>query len=437
MPDGTVVDLHLDGDRIAAVTPTSPRHAAGHRDTDAISSSDGIAPRGSDIDARGWRVLPAATEPHAHLDKALSAPRVDLRQNDLESAISQWRELYATIDGADIYERALAAVRQYVSRGITTIRTHVDVPVAGDSMRGVDALLRLRDQLHGRVTLQVVALVSSDTPTPVIEQAIERGVDVLGGCPHLAPDSHRETTRLLDLAERHGIHIDLHTDEQVALAATDPGLDLVDLAEQVLARGFARRVVASHCVRLGSLPPERLAPVLELARRAGIGIVTLPITNLYLQGRDATHLAPRGLPALRAILDAGIPLAAGGDNLRDPFNPMGRADPFETTSLLVTAGHLTSAEALAAVTAGARDVLGLPRVGTEAGCVADLILVPDTDLGDVLAGRVDARIVVHAGRIVSDTRVARSMDLSTIDISGPAAAAVPELMESGGERHVR
>jgi cytosine/creatinine deaminase len=130
-------------------------------------------------------------------------------------------------------------------------------------------------------------------------------------------------------------------------------------------------------------------------------------------GRDAGHAAPRGLTAMRAILDAGLPLAAGADNLRDPFNPVGRADPFETTSLLMTAGHLRAEEALHAVTTGAREVLGLPRAGTVAGDAADLLLVPDVDLGDVLAGAVDARIVLHAGRVVADTRVCSTVDLHT------------------------
>ena len=145
--------------------------------------------------------------------------------------------------------------------------------------------------------------------------------------------------------------------------------------------------------------------------RAGLGVVTLPITNLYLQGRDHTHAAPRGLTALHAILAAGIPLAAGADNVRDPFNPAGRADPFETTSLLQTAGHLTAEQALRAVTADARAVLGLPRAGVAPGDVADLMLVPDVDLGDVLAGVEDARLVLSGGRVVADTRVQRCVDL--------------------------
>lgn len=399
--DGTVADLHVVDGRI---TP------------DPVQVSD----PGVDLDATGWRVLPSPVEPHAHLDKALTAHRIDPDAgNDLPAAIAQWRALVAGIDGADIAERALQAVRRYVANGITTIRTHVDVPGAGDPMRGIDALVALRERLRGRVTLQVCMLAGHQTPNAVLADVAAHGADVIGGCPHIAPDPRAETARMLDLAERLGLPVDLHTDEQTGLPPSDAGLDIVDLAEQVLARGLQQRVTASHCVRLGMLPPDRLARVLELAARAGLGIVTLPITNLYLQGRDATHAAPRGIAAVRQILDAGIPLAAGADNLRDPFNPAGRADPFETTSLLMTAAHLRPVEALAAVTTGARTVLGLPPAGTAPGATADLVLVPDVDLGDVLAGAVGARVVVSAGRVLADTRVARALDLPT--------GAVPDL----------
>lgn len=373
--DGSVVDLTFVDGLIATVEPA--------------------------VEAGGWRVLPAGVEPHAHLDKALTADRVDTEQNDLPAAIAQWRELSAGMDSADIYNRALQAVRRYVSQGITTIRSHVDLPGTGDPMRGVDALIKLRQDLGDRVTLQLVALAGHQTPDAAIDEALARGIDLLGGCPHLADDPSAELTRLLDIAERTGVPIDLHADEQLPA----PELDLEELAKQVIARGLTQRVTASHCVRLGSLPPERLKPVLELVAEAGIGIVTLPITNLYLQGRDATHLVPRGLTAVRAILDAGIPLAAGGDNLRDPFNPVGRGDPFETTSLLIAAGHLRPSEALTAVTTGARSVLGLPAGGLEPGSPADLIVVPDTDLGEVLAGWGGSRFVVHGGRVVAGTTV--------------------------------
>ncbi|SDB84532.1 cytosine deaminase [Sanguibacter gelidistatuariae] len=437
--DGTLADLVVAGGQITAVLPAGAPRPAGPLGATGIPT--GTATGAVELDAHGWRVIPAASEPHAHLDKALSGERVDYfsgtTQNDLAAAIEQWRGLLATIDEADIRDRATRAVERYVSRGITSIRTHVDFPLTGDPLRGLKALTAVRDALAGVMTIQVVGLAGQHTPDAVIEDAISLGLDVIGGCPHISEDPHRETTRMLDLAERTGLPVDLHTDEQT----NADELDIVDLAHQVIARDLGQLVTASHCVRLGSLPPERLHPVLDLVARSGMGIVTLPITNLYLQGWDATHLAPRGLTAVRAILDAGIPLAAGADNLRDPFNPVGRADPFETTSLLITAGHLTPVEALAAVTTGARTVLGLPAVldvgpgrapfAEATPVAADLILVPDVDLGDVLAGAVDARVVLHGGRVLADTRTSRTLDLSQRSPSTPihpakASAGIPD-----------
>ncbi|MDN4175010.1 amidohydrolase family protein [Nocardioides sp. SOB77] len=396
--DGTLADLVLVDGRISSVRRTEDR-----------TTRSATAPDAVVLDATGWRYVPAASEPHAHLDKALTWARTDPDAgNDLPTAITQWRALVPGIDRADLLDRARAAVGTYVANGITSIRTHVDALLDGDPLRGVDALVALREELAGVIDLQVCLLAGQDTATDVIREGIARGVDVVGGCPHLADDPSYQTRRALDLAEQHGLPVDLHTDEQ-----TDPrSIDLLDLAEQVVARGMQQLVTASHCVRLGSLTSARLAPVLDAVAAAGIGIVTLPITNLYLQGWDVDGVVPRGLPNLRAILDAGIPLAAGADNLRDPFNPVGRADPFETTSLLVTAGHLTVGESLAAVTTGARTVLGLPQVGAEAGCAADFLLVPDVPVADVLAGAEAARVVLHGGRVVADTRVSRSLDLT-------------------------
>ena len=91
-------------------------------------------------------------------------------------------------------------------------------------------------------------------------------------------------------------------------------------------------MTASHCVSLGMQPVERAAGDAEAVAAAGIAVVALPATNLYLQGRDHQQAMPRGLTAVRALLDAGVTVAAGADNLQDPFNPMGRACPFETAA---------------------------------------------------------------------------------------------------------
>ncbi|GAA1330811.1 hypothetical protein [Pseudonocardia xinjiangensis] len=242
--DGTVADLLVADGVIEAVVAHEPG---------VLSVPDqrpGGDVLGSDLDASGWRVLPAACEPHAHLDKALTAPRTDPGAgNDLVAAIGQWRAVVPGIDGADISTRALAAVHRYVARGITAVRTHVDVLPDGDRLRGIDALVALRERLRGRVTLQVCLLAGSEVPDAVIAEALARGIDIVGGCPHLAPNPRREIGRMLDVAERHGLPVDLHADEQTDVGGPDASLDIVGMARQVLARGLAQRVTASHCVR--------------------------------------------------------------------------------------------------------------------------------------------------------------------------------------------
>ncbi|MDQ1679232.1 MAG: cytosine/creatinine deaminase, partial [Frankiaceae bacterium] len=357
--------------------------------------------------------------PHAHLDKARSWSATGAGYGDLLDAVNWWREYAAGMDGGDVYSRARRTVGDYLASGFTAVRTHVDLLLAGgDPLRGVDALLTLRDEVAGVLDMQVCVLVSPLSGTDVVEEAVARGIDVLGGCPHLADDPAAETTRLLDIAERHGLPVDLHTDEQL-----DPDvLSIIELAEQVRARAMGQLVTASHCVSLGMLDAAPLARVIDHVLAADLGIVTLPITNLYLQGRAHPTATPRGLTAIRALLDAGVRVAAGGDNIRDPFNPMGRADPFETTSLLITAGHLDSEAALALVTDGGRSVLGLPAAGPRVGARADLVAVEADDITDALAGPTGSRLVLRAGRVVSETTVSR---VSALDAALVAAGRQP------------
>jgi cytosine deaminase len=230
---------------------------------------------------------------------------------------------------------------------------------------------------------------------------MEAGCDVVCGCPHLDPDPPGASAEAFGLAVRLGRPIDLHTDETLNPAARG----LCDLVGSVAASDFSHGAVASHCVSLGVQDPERQAQVARAVAVTGVAIVTLPQTNLYLQARGLGTSPPRGLTAVRALRDAGACVAAGADNVRDPFNCVGRSDPLETAALLVMAAHLTPAEAWEAVSAGARKAMGLPPGRLEAGQPAEILAVRGADLADAVARASEHRIVVHAGRCVSRTQV--------------------------------
>ncbi|MEM7272162.1 MAG: cytosine deaminase, partial [Actinomycetota bacterium] len=81
LADGRLVDLAMAAGTITAVTPSTGGAAA-------IDDDPGSAAEVEDLG--GLLVLPAAVEPHAHLDKALTAELAPNPTGDLLGAIDAW-----------------------------------------------------------------------------------------------------------------------------------------------------------------------------------------------------------------------------------------------------------------------------------------------------------------------------------------------------------
>jgi len=141
--------------------------------------------------------------------------------------------------------------------------------------------------------------------------------------------------------------------------------------------------------------------VSERIAEAGISVIALPSSNLYLQGRGHAVGAPRALTAIGPLRAAGVNVAAGADNLQDPFNPVGRADCLETASLMVMAGHLLPADAYATVSNAARMAMGLRAAGTQVGMAADLVVLPAATIREAIAFAPAERTVIRGGTVVT------------------------------------
>lgn len=366
------------------------------------------APGADQLDLSGMLLLPGLVEVHSHLDKAYLADRFPNPTGDLISAIEVMRAGWPSVTEDDIIGRARRAVRALLAAGTTAIRTHVDLnPEAG--LKSVRALTRLRDEQRALVDIQVVALITYLTGPDgaagrrLLTQGIEAGIDVVGACPNIEDDPIDTIETTLAAARDAGLGVDLHLDELLDAAAQH----LEILAGAVERHGLGGRVTASHCVSHGLLDPAEQRRVGRRLAEVGIAVVTNPRTNLFLQARGAEQAAPRGLAGVAALVDAGVEVAAGSDNVQDPFYIIGRSDPLETASYLVSVAHRTVPEALAMVTDRARAVMGIPRPGFEVGAPADFLAIDAGSAREAIAEQPAARTVIRAGRVVSRTSVDR------------------------------
>lgn len=387
LPDGSLIDVHISGGTVTAVT-----------------SPGEITAGGPEIDLSGYLLTGSLVEPHAHLDKVFTFDRVANPAGTLAGAIEGFAQVVGDFTTADIRSRANRALRVLAANGTTAVRTHVGCGrLLG--LRGVEALAAVREEWAGIVDLQIVAQIGSPEPevwskhVAILHSAVAAGANVIGGAPSVESEPREALDACFAVAVDLGLPVDFHIDETTDPAASDLER-LVELAEQV-----DIPVVASHCVSLGAMDAGRAAELASRAAAARVAVVTLPATNLYLQGRDSVHPQVRGLTALNRLEEAGVLVAAGGDNVCDPFNPAGRLDPLETAALMLTAGHRTVAAAHAMVTTAPREALGLPAAGPVVGQRADLLAVAASSLAESIALAPSQRMVFRAGELISATRV--------------------------------
>lgn len=395
LADGRMVDLHLAGGLIAAVVP-----AGSPLPTDA-------APTMVVDDLAGYLVLPAMAEPHAHIDKALTAEAIPNPKGDLMGAIEAHGAAFEAgmFTHEDIVSRATAALELLLIHGVTAVRSHVNV---GEEIGAtwVQAVDEARKPFAGLMDIEIVALMHSPLSGPAgagnraaLAAALAAGADLVGGCPALDPDGPELIRVAIDAATEAGVGIDLHVDETLDADV----LTLRSFARQVQDRGFPHRVAASHCVSLAMQPHDVQRAVAAEVAAAGIAVIPLPQTNLFLQGRGHAGYTPRAIAPVDVLRDAGVLVAAGADNVQDPFNPVGRSDGLETAALLVMASHQLPDAAYGMVSNDVRTVMGLAPVHMRPGDPADLMAIDARSIRAAIADASHNRRIYRRGVPVATT----------------------------------
>lgn len=355
------------------------------------------------IDLEGYVLTAGFVEPHAHLDKAFLADRVDNPEGDLMGAIIGLDAIRSTITFEDIVNRATQAAIALSHNGVTAIRTHADVTLEG-GLTPLLALLETKRRCAHFIDIQVAMLLEwpltgeqGKLRQALALDAIAAGADIIGGCPHLDENPAQAVDILLQLAHDHNLPLDLHSDENLRPTSHD----LETLADMALRTSPTVPLNASHCVALSVHSDTDIERIADKVAQASISVTALPQTNLFLQSRDDRARKLRAITPIDVLRTHGVTVAAGADNVQDPFNPVGRLDPLETASLLVMAAHQSTHNAYDMVTSSAAAVFyGQPRT-VEVGHIADLVAVPALNARQAIAMGPAQRIVIKHGKLLT------------------------------------
>ncbi len=357
------------------------------------------------IDAAGGLVTTSFIDPHFHLDKVLS--RGLFGAVSYQEGFGKARDVKKHFTVGDVESRVCRALDLAVAQGIGRIRTNVDVDFA-TRLISMEGVLRARERFHGLIDVEVIAFpqegIVTDPEAPgLLREALAMGADLVGGLPEFertVEDQRTHVRTIFDIAEEKSVPIDFHCDY------TDlPEYKTLEMvADMTVERGMQGKVTAGHCCALAVYPDDEAKRVIDKVRAAAVSVTVLPIANLEMLGGPGRTPQNRGSSRVKELLDAGVNVSAGGDNMFDIWFRFNRMDPIDTAYITcLSAGMRTDEEvreAFEMTTSRPARMMGLTDREVAEGCPADLVVHTARNLVDMFRNLPGRRIHLKNGRAV-------------------------------------
>lgn len=265
------------------------------------------------IDGQNQLLLPGLVEKHCHLDKSKLGtawrpvtPAATLVER-FESEIPQLDALPITIT-----QRATNLIKQELATGTTQFRSHIDIEPMTE-LRYFDAIQTLRT--HQVFPIELVAFpqhgLLRSHASDLVEVALQRGATFIGGVDPYSLDGDYQASlaETFRLATKYHAGIDIHVHDR-GVAGTMTIREIISLTAQ---HQLQDQVFISHAFGLNDFTSsDRVSVFAELAKLKIHIVSSVPLTN-------------NTLPPIKELLQAGVPVHLGCDNVYDSWSPYGDA----------------------------------------------------------------------------------------------------------------
>lgn len=337
------------------------------------------------LDAGGLLYLPTMKDHHLHLDKHFlgeSWKSLQPFHNLVEQLAFEKKLLSQTSTTAG--EKAIRLIELLLHQGTTAIRTHVDVdPDIG--LSHLERILEVREQYRGRMDIEIVAfpqqgLLRSNSVS-LMKDALRAGADLVGGVDPAGLDRQvdRSLEAMFELSAEFNSGVDLHLHDPGHL-----GLYTIErFAELTKQAGKEGRTVVSHAYCLGEVSEAASLQLAHKLNDAGVGIHTsVPIDH--------------EMPRIDQLLQAGVKVGVGCDNILDAWSPFGNGDLLARASRLAEKFKWRTDDELMRVYPLISSGALVPKVGDR----ADFMLVNAKNAMHAVAAAPKREAVFSGGKLV-------------------------------------
>lgn len=278
---------------------------------------------------------------HAHFDKAylMNSDRFLKCQASLQEKWILYRELKESYTQEDLVKRMSKCVDNLVSQGTTYIKTFVDADSVVEQKcidAGVFIKNKYKDMVRIDLAIQPLEGLENKESKENFIKACEKA-DTIGGLPDRDSSHEVHIDLLFDLAKSLDKPVDIHVGQNNRPDEKETELVLDKIEEHDL----SQKVNLVHCISLASHDNDYIRSQAKRMVKNNVSVIVCPSAAISMK-QNRSYISPthNSIAPVEILLEEGVDIKLGIDNIEDLFMPLVDGDLWFETRLLMEATRI-------------------------------------------------------------------------------------------------
>jgi len=273
---------------------------------------------------------------HAHFDKAyLMTPEVFKKsQVSLQEKWKLYRELKSNYTKETLLNRMSKCIVNMIKQEVKYVRTFVDADsIVGQSC--IDAALCLKEIYRNEIQLEIAiqpleGLEEEKSKENFLEACMKS--DFIGGLPDRDSSPSKHLDLLFGLAKSLNKPVDIHVGQNNIPTEKETELVLDKIEEH----NIKQKISLVHCISLACQNESYIRHQAKRMQQLNVDVIVCPSAAISMKQNYSVY-APihNSIAPVRILLEEGVNVKLGIDNIEDLFMPLVDGDMWFETRLLM------------------------------------------------------------------------------------------------------